>query len=120
MKNITIFGKEYSIEYTVEVQSKFAEKSGGLDKIGDIFDNNFPFTLATMMDAAQKRLKFEGKEGGDTLTEKEISDITAILTPFELNTIKREAINVINSACKADVEVAEEKGQKGKKLTKSE
>lgn len=120
MKNVIIFGKEYSIEYTVEVQSKFAEKGGGLDKIGDVFDDDFPFTLASMMTAAQKRLKFEGKESGDTLTEKEISEITAILTPLELNTIKREAINVINSACKSDVEVAEEKGQKGKKPTKSE
>lgn len=126
MKNITILGKEYPIEYTVEAQGMIVERAGGMDKLGVVFEEHFAFMLSTMLIAAKHKNEFFSKmnnekyEGNEPLTEEELSDIIAILLPSEKNRIAKEVMTVVNEACKADVETVEEKGRKGKKPTKSE
>lgn len=117
MKTVTIYEKEYPIEYTVEAQNKVAEKGGGLKKVRDVLTNSMPFVLAVMMQAAFHRGQVFGKmsgveyDGPEPLTEDEIS---AILMPRDMQDVVEIMVDVINEANKSDVEVTPDK-KTGKK-----
>lgn len=123
MKEILIAGKRYPIEYTVEAQSKIAEKAGGLKKVGDVITNNPCFLIATMMTAAYHRNKIfadiDGREfdSVEPLTEDALS---AVLLPPELNKLMPTVMEVMSEACKADVETVPDKVKKTKNSTRSE
>lgn len=120
MKEVTILGKNYPIEYTVEAQSKFAEKGGGLKRVSTVITNYPSFALSTMMVAAAHRkkvfAKMEGTEydGPEPMSEDELN---AILMPTDLLEILRDMTGVMSEAFKTDVETAPEKNT-GKKKQK--
>lgn len=117
MKEVTILGKNYPIEYTVEAQSKFAEKGGGLKRVSTVITNYPSFALSTMMVAAANRkkvfAKMEGTEydGPEPMSEDELN---AILMPADLPEILKTMTGVMSEAFKTDVETAPEK-KTGKK-----
>ena len=124
MKEVTILGKNYPIEYTVEAQSKFAEKCGGLKRVLTVVSNYPSFALSTMMLAAAHRkkvfAKIEGTEynGPDPISEEELD---AILMPADLLNILKTMTDVMGEAFEADVETApEKKTGKKTKVTPSE
>ena len=117
MKTVTILGKEYPIEYTVEAQSKFAEKGGGLKKIAETLSMYPSFALSVMMEAAYHRKKVLAKMDGvecDIAEPLSESDIDAVLMPHEMVGITKTMMDVMSEAYKADVETAPEK-KTGKK-----
>ena len=117
MKEVTILGKNYPIEYTVEAQSKFAEKGRGLKRVSTVITNYPSFALSTMMVAAANRkkvfAKMEGTEydGPEPMSEDELN---AVLMPPDLPEILRTMTGVMSEAFKTDVETAPEK-KTGKK-----
>ena len=124
MKEVTILGKNYPIEYTVEAESKFAEKGGGLKQVLTVISNYPSFALSTMMLAAAHRKKVFAKiesteyDGPEPMSEEELN---AILMPADLSNILKIMTDVMGEAFKADVETApEKKTGKKTKVTPSE
>ena len=117
MKTVSILGKEYPIEYTVEAQSMIAERSGGLENVAKTLTNHAAFFLYAMMVGAYNRQRVLAKYSGDEYEGPEPlqeGDISAILFPKDMRTIIQTMTEVIKEASITDVEVAEEKNPKKK------
>ncbi len=118
---IEALGKDFPLCYTVEAQSKLAEKAGKLEDIQGLFERddaaevveNTVWMLSVMMEAAVNREKVKcrmlGEEykGGEAPT---YDDLRAILNPGEIGEkIMQEITKAMKSGNETTVEVKEEK-----------
>lgn len=117
--NVTILGNEYPLEYTVEAQSKIADRFGGLENIETIFDTgvakateNIVFMLATMMEAAEKRERVacavmcKEYTGKTALTER---DLKAVIRMQDFKEMQMAVMATMTEGNKVSVETEEEK-----------
>lgn len=122
---IEALGKDFPLCYTVEAQSKLAEKAGRLEDIQTLFDQedaagsteNTVWILAVMMEAAVNREKVKcrmlGEEykGGEAPTYEELR---ALISPTELKDVAAIISAAMKLGQKTTVEVKEEKGKNAK------
>lgn len=117
--NVTILGNEYPLEYTVEAQSKIAERFGALENIETVFDTgvakaaeNIVFMLATMMEAAEKRERVacavmcKEYTGKTALTE---GDLKAVIRMQDFKEMQMAVMATMTEGNKVSVETEEEK-----------
>ena len=117
--NVTILGNEYPLEYTVEAQSKIAERFGALENIETVFDTgvakaaeNIVFMLATMMEAAEKRERVacavmcKEYTGKTALTE---GDLKAVIRMQDFKEMQMAVMATMTEGSKVSVETEEEK-----------
>ena len=117
--NVTILGNEYPLEYTVEAQSKIAERFGAIENIENIFDTgvakvteNIVFMLSAMMEAAENRervlcsIMCKEYTGRKALTEQELK---SVIRMQDFKYLQSAVMATLTEGSKASVETEEEK-----------
>lgn len=120
---IEALGKDFPLCYTVEAQSRLAEKAGGLENIREIFKEkdtvktteNTIWMLAVMMQAAVNREKVKCRMLGDEYRGGEAptyEELRMLINPVELGSgVAKEINEAMQAGQKTTVEVKEEKGK---------
>lgn len=119
---IEALNKDFPLAYTVEAQSKMAEKAGRLEDLQTLFDGeaadvteNTLWVLSVMMEAAVHREKVRCRIFGDEYTGGEApsyEDLRTLLTPIEMaQNAMEEITSAMSVGQKTTVEVKEEKGK---------
>lgn len=122
---IEALGKDFPLCYTVEAQSKLAEKAGRLEDIQTLFDQedaaesteNTVWILAVMMEAAVNKEKVKcrmlGEEykGGEAPTYE---DLRVLISPTEMKDVAAMISAAMKLGHKTTVEVEKEKKKNAK------
>ena len=122
---IEALGKDFPLCYTVEAQSKLAEKAGRLEDIHTLFDQDDPaesmentvWILAVMMEAAVNKEKVKcrmlGEEykGGEAPTYE---DLRVLISPTEMKDVAAMISATMKLGHKTTVEVEKEKEKNAK------
>lgn len=116
--NVIINGTEYPIAYTVEAQSKLAERAGGLDKIKDMIGSHelsHMEVLHIMMEAAERREKVMAKMAGEEYSGPVIpdeEDLNDLILIGEMPEVMKSITLAMREGNKSEVEIKEETGKK--------
>lgn len=123
---IKALDKDFPLSYTVEAQSKLAEKAGRLENIQSLFDTSDAagatettvWMLSVMMEAAVNREKIKCRMLGDEYKGGEAptyEELRLLLNPTELGeSVMTEITAAMNAGQAVTVEVKEEKGKNAK------
>lgn len=128
--HIEALGRDYPLAYTVEAQSKLAQKAGGrLEDIDRLFDKddsakifeNTVFILSALMEGYANRERVKCKALGKEYTgayPPSYKDLCALLSPLEVGA---DAMAEISAAMKAgNKTTTETKPEKNVETTRSE